>query len=772
MAFLWTSYGLPSYGLPTAFNDFDAMFTEYSIKKILLYPVLVATTTLLTANCSNDAKKPPSEPQAISCGIGCATTGEFTLRWDATDAVGTIKVYHQADPERALWETHASAPIATAGQGQETVEYGRGSFLFEDDITEQCTQSSLQVPVLEGEDVVFPGNFEDCDLTLALRFTPYSQTHLSFTLSLIEPGNYNRLTMNYGTNAQEGFYGFGTQYNYLNLKGRKLPIWCQEQGHGRGLEPLTGVLNLTQGNSAGDWSTTYTCVPFYLTNERRSLFLENREYLAFDFTEDDQIEISIYASEIRGRILYGDTLLDIVETYTEYSGRMDPLPQWTQTGSIVRLYGGSDAVQAAVDELKEADSPLAAVWIEDWCGLRTTPFGKRIWWNWVGDETLYPNWADLVGSLRDNDVRVLTYFNPFLTDVAEKENATRNLYTEAADEGYLVEDIEGDPIQIENGGFFASMIDLTNDDTRTWIKSIMRKQIDLGVSGWMADFGEALPYDVKLHSGVDSRVYHNDYPYEWAKLNREAIREAGVEEDFLFFSRSGNARSPGETRLFWIGDQLCSWDEFDGFQTVIPALLSSGMSGYALQHTDTGGWLSINVGNLIYNRDKELFQRWVELSAFTVLLRLHTTNDAENNHQYNSDAETLAHFARFSKIFAALAPYRKLLMEKAQSTGYPLIRHLMLHYPNDPTAYSIQQQFLLGEEILVAPVVTQGEVFREVYFPTGKWIHVWTGTEYGDESQGTLQEIDAPIGRPPVFYQKGSEVGAAFVTVLDEQGLR
>jgi len=709
---------------------------------------------------------------ATSCGEGCAQTGSFVIRWDGESQAGQIRIFHHDEPERVLWETAPGTPAVWAGRGEETVDYGRGSFQFEDEILQSCSDATFDVPTLEGASVSFSGSFGDCDLHFNLSFTSAGRAHLGFNLKLDGDEAFNRLSLSYASSKDEGFYGFGAQYNHLNLKGRRLPIWCQEQGHGRGLKPLSSVLNLTEGNSAGDWSTTYTCVPYYLTNTRRSVMLENSEYLAFDFTEDESVEVSVFAGELRGRVLYGASLLDIVETFTEYTGRMSPLPQWSQEGSIVRLFGGSDAVNEAVEELEAADCPLAAVWIEDWCGLRTTPFGKRIWWNWVGDEALYPDWGALIGSLKDRGVRVLTYFNPFLTDASEKENLTRNLFEEAEAEGYLVENPEGGSLLVENGGFYAGMIDLTNDATRSWIKEIMKAQISLGVSGWMADFGEALPYEAKLHSGVDSREYHNRYPYDWALLNREVIQEAGVEDDFLFFSRSGNAKSPGATRLFWIGDQLCSWDEYDGFQTVIPALLSSGLSGYSLQHTDTGGWLSVNIGNLVYTRSKELFQRWAELSAFTVLLRLHTTNDAEANHQYNTDADTLDHFGRFSKIFALLAPYRKTLMEEAQSKGYPLIRHLMLHYPDDVEAYGVSQQFLLGSEILVAPIVEEGAVAREVYFPSGKWVHMWTESEYGDLNQGTFHTVDAPIGQPPVFYKKGSEVGQSLAAGLDDQGLR
>ena len=189
-------------------------------------------------------------------------------------------------------------------------------------------------------------------------------------------------------------------------------------------------------------------------------------------------------------------------------------------------------------ELEALDTPVAAFWLQDWVGQRRTSFGTQLWWNWELDGERYPGWDGLVADLRRDNVRVMTYVSPFLADPSEKASYRRNLFAEARDKGYLVEDPDGGPYMIEAGDFSAAMVDLTNPGARKWIKGVLKENLlREGASGWMADFGEGLPYDAVLHSGESAAEYHNRYAEEWAEVNREAIREAGREDEVVFFKR-------------------------------------------------------------------------------------------------------------------------------------------------------------------------------------------------------------------------------------------
>jgi alpha-glucosidase len=321
--------------------------------------------------------------------------------------------------------------------------------------------------------------------------------------------------------------------------------------------------------------------------------------------------------------------------------------------------GGESFVRSIWQRLKAENTPIAALWIQDWQGSRFTPLGIRMWWNWELDEGLYPDWRKLVQDLAREGIAALGYINPFLSDATSKGNVKRNLFIEARDKGYLVARPDGSPYEIDSGGFTGTLVDLTNPAAFDWYKKVIISSIlRLGMKGWMADFGEALPFDAKLHEG-SGLVVHKLYPELWARVNREAIREAGLEGEAVGFLRSASLRSSRYASLYWLGDQMTTWDEHDGMKSAITGLLSSGLSGMSVNHMDIGGLISLrrSLGSwtiINFSRSKELLQRSAELSAFTAIYRNHEGNNPDRNHQFYSDDETLAFFAKFAKVFALL----------------------------------------------------------------------------------------------------------------------
>ena len=287
----------------------------------------------------------------------------------------------------------------------------------------------------------------------------------------------------------------------------------------------------------------------------------------------------------------------------------------------------------------------------------------------------------------------------------------------------------------------------------------------------MADFGEGLPYDAVLFSGESPEEYHNRYAEEWARVNREAVEEAEIESEAVFFMRSGYTKSPGKAPLFWLGDQLVSWDRHDGLKSAVTGLLSSGISGFSLNYADTGGYTAIDTPVRDYHRSKELLLRWTEMSAFTTILRTHEGNRPEVNHQIYSDTETLEHFSRLAKVYAAWQPYREQLVEEASETGLPVVRHPFIHYWRDPEVYGLKQQFMVGSELMVAPVVDPGRRTVTIYLPAGRWVHLWSGKTHGSTTAGLYETVSAPIGEPAVFYKEGSAAGDAFREELERRGL-
>jgi sulfoquinovosidase len=165
---------------------------------------------------------------------------------------------------------------------------------------------------------------------------------------------------------------------------------------------------------------------------------------------------------------------------------------------------------------------------------------------------------------------------------------------------------------------------------------------------------------------------------------------------------------------------------------------------------------------LKYHRSKELLMRWTELAAFTTVFRTHEGNRPKVNHQIYSDEETLRHFSRFAKVYTAWKPYRTELVKEASETGLPVVRHPFVHYPDDPEVLGLDYQFMVGRNLMVAPVLDPGEEIVEVYLPTGRWVHLWSGRKYGSLDKGVYETVHAPVGEPTVFYEDSSDVGRWF----------
>ena len=382
-----------------------------------------------------------------------------------------------------------------------------------------------------------------------------STTTLRFTISADGPNasNINRIALHAASVADEGFFGFGEQLTYFNQKGHILPIIVQEHGVGRGRPIVTELIDWFASDGGGNPYITEAPAPHFITSRLRSMFLENSEYSTFDMRPFDRVVIKVWSGTMTGRILYGETPLDLIESYTEYSGRMRALPDWVHSGVILGVVGGTAAVRAKLDNARKANIPVAGLWIQDWVGVRITPVGTQLWWNWQLDENYYPSWKELVADLESQGGRMLIYINPFLSI----EPGHDSLFADAKAKGYLVRNADGTPFLNKNSNFFAALLDLTNPETRGWIKNVIKTEMigKAGASGWMNDFGEALPFNAKIHEG-DPAAWHNRYPEEWARVAREAIEEAGRGDDIVFFDRSGFTRSPGYATLFWLGDQL------------------------------------------------------------------------------------------------------------------------------------------------------------------------------------------------------------------------
>ena len=559
-----------------------------------------------------------------------------------------------------------------------------------------------------------------------------------------EDAGYNRYWITFDTNPKEHIYGCGETYSEFDLKGQNVRIWVAEHQNTRRIskkiirEKVLG--KHPQRTLAFDRYESYYAQPTFVSSDKYFVHCNVNAYSEFDFRKPDKI--TLFFQERPELILdSGSSFVEVSEKLSALLGRQRELPSWLYDGVILGIQEGTQTVSEKIDRARAANIPVAGVWCQDWSGCRKTGFGYQVMWNWKWDENLYPGLDKKIAEWKKKGIHFLGYINPFLA--IEKE-----LYTYASMHGYCVKNKEGNDYLVTITTFPAAMIDFTNPAAYEWYKGLIKENmIGLGMDGWMADFGEYLPVDCVLYSGEDPSVIHNQWPAIWAKMNREAVAECGKEGEVFFFTRAGHTGTIRNSSMMWTGDQHVDWSVDDGLPSVIPATLSLAMSGYGITHSDTGGYTTI----MHMRRSRELLLRWEEMNVFSPLFRTHEGNQPVNNVQFDSDEELLQQLSKCARMHVALKEYLMQCVSEADRTGTPVMRPVFYHY-DEEWAYREETEYLLGRDILVAPVYKEGEVKRECYLPKDTWVHLFSGKEYS----GVKVEVAAPIGEPPVFIRKDS----------------
>ncbi len=647
----------------------------------------------------------------------------------------TLVIRHRAD-----------APAFYVGHGRPLVEMYRGNFEIEDRVD---ARTPLRHASISGDTIALAAG-EGGPVLLTLR------AEGDALVPEAADAMVNRLWLRVPAEEGERCWGGGEQMSYVDMRGRRFPLWTSEPGVGRDKTTLLTFQADVSGKSGGDyWNTNYP-QPTYLSSRRYALHVETTAYCAFDFRDPAFHEIEIWAIPERIELYAADSLKALVSRLSTRFGRQPRLPDWAISGAIVGLKDGANSF-IRLDTIIAAGAVVSGLWCEDWVGLRETSFGKRLRWDWQANEARYPGLRQRIAELADRQIRFLGYVNPYLLDEGE-------LFAVAAEAGYLARRVDSDDIYlVDFGEFDCGIVDFTNPDAAAWFSDevIGRNMLDYGLSGWMADFGEYLPVDVRLANGVDGMLMHNAWPTIWAKVNADAIASRGLTGNALFFMRAGWTGVGAYCPLLWAGDQSVDFSRHDGIGTVIRGALSSGLVGNAYHHSDLGGYTSLfdNV------RTADLMMRWSELSALSPVMRSHEGNRPTENLQLDGDPVVLAHFARMTQLHARLAPYVGTLCDEAVATGLPLQRPLFLHHEDDAQAHGVETEYLYGSDLLVAPVIEEGRADWPVYLPTGTaWVHVWSGEQFAGGQQVTVK---AAFGEPPLFYAVGSNHAALFASLAD-----
>lgn len=624
-------------------------------------------------------------------------------------------------------------PFATAVRREKRYKENRGTY-------RETVKETARIPLTkvkrEGEEIVFSAGGH----SLALRLEARPRGAELFLRG--EEGWAYEFSL--PAMEGEGVFGGGEQYRKTDLRGERVKNFVSEHVKAvtlleKGLLPRA-LYREKKHASIG----SYAPMPVFVTDRGRLIRFDTSSDGWADFGKDEY-RFQYDACPASLVLQKGASFRELSALLSVQIPNRQYLPDWCMDGMILGAQGGAEEVLRKTFSLLDAGARVCGVWSQDWSGCNRTVMGYQVWWNWEADEKLYPDLKGMIQKLNDRGVKFLAYINPYLV----KDSRLYNLCRE---KGYLITRRDGSVYHIKSTTFDAGMLDLTNPEAVRYIKEelIRKNMLDLGVSGWMADFGEYLPVDCVLHEGDPARL-HNLWPVLWAKINREAIEESG-REDVFFFSRSGYVGIQTYAPVLWNGDQHTDTTRDYGMPCVMPASFSLGFSGVTMLHCDAGGFFSF----LKLKRDAELFTRWMEMCAFSLLMRSHESIRPWANAQPYSP-EVLAQTVRLTRIHEALKPYLVLCAELA-GQGLPALRPDFWESMDAKKSRDMYSYFL-GDELFVCPVIRKGAGTRTVWLPEGDWVHLWSGKTF----KGSKRiKVDAPLGRIPVFYRRNGAHAALF----------
>jgi alpha-glucosidase len=682
---------------------------------------------------------------AASCGSSVdqrpATVGDFIVQAGPTG----LSVVSASNRSRKILESVTSgvgayAPAAVR-TGHANFEMMFGSFRITDDNTPWRSSQTLRVERRPADGLEAAWRDQNGGLLVTLSASAPAPGTLRLDLRAAS-ADVNRLSLAFACTADERFAGFGAQADGIDHRGQKVPIWTSEPGIGKTQsDDPQGALWFVEGTRHASsmglpvWMSSRGYLGVAATNKRSIFELCSVRTDAWRLEAwDNQVTLWIYDGPAPA------TALERATAGVLGRPKRPPALVFAPWGDAIF---GSANVRLIASLYRENKIPCSIIWTEDWRGGEDWIQGYRVKEEWIIDRTMYPDAEALAAELRAAGFAWLAYFNTFMI-----EGST--IYTAGLDGGHFVRKQDGTPYLFNSMAFRSTgLIDITRPATREWVKSYMRGVLDAGFVGWMFDFGEWLPADAVLASGADPLEYHNLYALDWNKLNAEVLaeREAdGVQR--LFFARSGWMGSAPVVPAWWSGDQWTTFQKDDGLPSVIPIGLNLGIVGISHYGHDIAGYQ--NAATI--SSTKELFFRWTTLGALSPIMRTHHGTRARVNWWFGKDAETMAHFKRWSRLHQQLFPYLDGASRVSETTGLPIMRALLLEFPDDPLAWTIADQFLLGPALLVAPVVDEGAVSRRVHFPSGRWFPL----EGGAPVDGPVDlEVALPVTEIGVYGRAG-----------------
>ncbi|MBE3555551.1 MAG: hypothetical protein IMW91_00505 [Firmicutes bacterium] len=567
--------------------------------------------------------------------------------------------------------------------------------------------------------------------------------HFAAPAGISLQGERARLQLCFSTDPAERFYGFGERMNAVDQRGQRVPICVEENGIGLPERWASWVKWPQLRVFPNGPLSTYAPMPFFLSSRGYALWLDNTQQSVFDLRHKQDWSLTAWTGEVTLHVAVGSAPLQLLERVTQHTGRTMVGPYWT-FGPWNVTEGGTQRVLQTAQQLREAGIPSTALWIEDWRGIQQTPRGVRnAPFYPQADTALYPSLPQMAASLHRKGFSLLGYYQPFVLE-------GRSLCEAAAHRGALVLDAAGQqPAFVSLMGHRFANLDLSTEAGRAFSREILAEGIRMGFDGWMADFGEYVPPDARLHDGERGWEAHNQYPLWWAQVNRDALQADPPDQGVVFFMRAAWLGSQRFVPVIWGGDANMSFERYDGLPSQVRAALTAGISGLPLWTTDIAGYMNFGMPPA----DEELYLRWLAFGALCPVMRDHHGFYVGQAWRWDKTPHTQAVYRWYAALHTALAPWWMQLWHEAADHGWPVLRPLWLHFWEDGVARSIEDTYLIGDRLLAAPVLARGARRRRLYLPEGSWWSLFEGKAYRGPA---WVEVPAPLEKIPLFLRGDS----------------
>lgn len=504
--------------------------------------------------------------------------------------------------------------------------------------------------------------------------------------------------------AGEKVYGFGEHFTNFVRNGQSIDIWNRDGGT--------------------DSDQAYKNVPFYMTNRNYGLLVDDPGDVQFEVGTErvSRVQFSLADQEMAYAVIGGSSMEDVLSTYTALTGRAPLLASWTfglwLTTSFTTDYN-EKTVLSFIDGMSKRGIPLSAFhfdcrWMKEleWC-------------NFEWDEDKFPHPVEMLKELHRRGIHACVWINPYIGQKSP-------LFDEGAAKGYFIKRTDGQVWQWDRWQAGMAIVDFTNPDATKWYKDKLRHLMDQGVDCFKTDFGERIPTKgVKYFNGADPEKMHNYYTLLYNKAVHDVMAERNGEDNAVLFARSatvGGQKYP----IHWGGD--CH-STYPAMAESLRAGLSFGMSGFGYWAHDIAGF-----------EDKptpDLYKRWTQFGLLSSHSRYHGSTAYKVPWLYGDEAVEVSR--EFTRLKMRLMPYLLREAKVTHETGLPMMRSMVLEYENDPSCEDIDSQYMLGNDLLVAPVFRDDGVAR-FYVPDAsgaasrsddgqahagdEWTNLLTGKKY------------------------------------------